>query len=51
MSDDDKWYGKVDKKTKSIVEKVAGSLPKTGEGKAALGFQSLCSFIRSCCIS
>ena len=37
VSDDDKWYGKVDKKTKSIVEKVAGSLPKTGEGKAALG--------------
>ncbi|MBK5077540.1 LPXTG cell wall anchor domain-containing protein [Lactococcus lactis] len=37
VSDDDKWYGKVDEKTKSIVEKVAGSLPTTGEGKAALG--------------
>lgn len=37
VSDDDKWYGKVDEKPKSIVEKVAGSLPTTGEGKAALG--------------
>ena len=37
VSDDDKWYGKVDEKPKTIVEKVTGSLPTTGEGKAALG--------------
>lgn len=36
VGDNDKWYGKVEEKPTSIVEKVTGSLPTTGEGKAAL---------------